>query len=237
MKSKSSKKSVKSTKTSKQKSLSIVINKERAKAYKAVGEYIVHFEMMLQTIRAFLKDCAAIKANLDNDRVMDILLHDSTASSLLSYFKAFIYELFPDQMKEKEVSDYLKQVFNEIEIAYQKRNDIAHAAYKYGFYKDSEDSDEVNIVVVAARFKVYKDGLQDMYHKEKQGVIDFTDLRNESIKLMELNDKIDLMTVQIGSTVNKLSDQKTYGETPKRRKKRQLKKNINLRDKDIITFD
>lgn len=237
MKAKSSKKSTESAKVSKRKSLSIVVSKERAKAYRAVGEYIVHFEMMLQTIRVFLKECAAIKANLDNDRVMDILLHDSTASSILSYFKAFVYELFPDQMKEKEVSDYLKQVFNEVETAYQKRNDIAHAAYKYGFYKDNEGSDELNVIVVAARFKVYKDGLQDMYHKEKQGVIDFTDLRNESTKLMELNDKIALMTVQIGSTVNRLSDQKTYGEIAKRRKKRQLKKNINLRDKDIITFD
>lgn len=214
-----------------------MVNKERAKAYRAVGEYIIHFEMMLQTIRAFLKECAAIKANLDNDRVIDILLHDSTASSLLSYFKAFTYELFPDQMKEKEVSAYVKQIFSEVESAYQKRNDIAHSAYKYGFYKDTEDSDELNVVVVAQKFKVYKDGLHDIYHKENQGVIDYTDLRNESIKLMELNDKIDIMTTQIGSTVNKLSDQKIYGEMPKRRKKRQLKKNINLKDKDIMTFD
>jgi hypothetical protein len=237
MKAKSSKKSIKKLKANKQKSLSRVVSKERAKAYRAVGEYIVHFEMMLKTIRTFLKDCAAIKANLDNDRVMDILLHDSTASSLLSYFKAFIYELFPEQMKEKEVSDYLKEIFNEVEMAYQKRNDIAHAAYKYGFYKDDEGSDNLNIVVVAEKFKVYKDGLQDIYHKEKQGVIDFTDLRNESIKLMELNDKIGLMTIQIGSTVNKLSDQKTYKELTKRRKKRQLKKNISLKDKDIFTLD
>jgi hypothetical protein len=91
--------------------------------------------------------------------------------------------------------------------------------------------------VVAARFKVYKDGLKDMYHKEKQGVIDFTDLRNESIKLMELHDKIDRMTLQIGSTVNKLSNQKAYSEIIKRRKKRQLNKNNNLRDRDIIAFD
>jgi hypothetical protein len=237
MKAKSYKKSKKSSKVSKRKSLSTVVSKERAKAYRAVGEYIVHFEMMLQTIRLFLKECAAIKANLDNDRVMDILLHDSTASSLLSYFKAFVYELFPEQMKEKGISDYLKQVFSEIENAYQKRNDIAHAAYKYGFYKDNEASDEINVVVVAARFKVYKDGLQDIYHKEKQGVIDFTELRNASIKLIELNDKIDLMIVQIGSTVNKLADQRSYGEIPKGRKKRQLKSKINLRDKDITTFD
>jgi len=224
-------------KGNKKKSLSKVVSKERAKAYRAVGEYIIHFEMMLRTIRAFLKDCAAIKANLDNDRVMDILLHDSTASSLLSYFKAFIFELFPDQMKEKEVSAYVKQIFTEIETAYQKRNDIAHAAYKYGFYKDTEDSDELNVVVVAEKFKVYKDGLQDIYHKEKSGVIDFTDLRNESIKLMELNDKIDFMTIQIGSTVNKLSDQTTFTDIPKRRKKRLHKKKINIKGKDIMTFD
>lgn len=224
-------------KGNKKKSLSKVVSKERAKAYRAVGEYIIHFEMMLQTIRAFLKDCAAIKANLDNDRIMDILLHDSTASSLLSYFKAFIYELFPDQMKEKEVSAYVKQIFIEIETAYQKRNDIAHSAYKYGFYKETEDSDELNVVVVAEKFKVYKDGLQDIYHKEKSGVIDFTDLRNESIKLMELNDKIDFMTIQIGSTVNKLSHQTTFTNIPKRRKKRLHKKNINIKGKDIMTFD
>lgn len=233
----SSKKLVRMSKANKQKRLSAVVNKERAKAYRAVGEYIIHFEMMLMTIRAFLKECAAIKANLDNDKVMDILLHDSTASSLLSYFKAFVYELFPEQMKEKEVSDYLKQIFHEVETAYQKRNDIAHAGYKYGFYKDNEDADDLNVVVVAERFKVYKDGLQDIYHKEKEGIIDFTDLRNESIKLIELNEKIDIMTVQIGSTVNRLSDQKIGVEIPKRRKKRQLKKNINLKDKDIITFD
>jgi len=224
--------------TTRQKRLSTVINKERTTAYRAVGEYIIHFEMMLKTIRAFLKDCAAIKANLDNDKLVDILLHDSTASSLLSYFKAFVYELFPEQMKDKRVSDYLKQVFNEVEIAYQKRNDIAHAGYKYGFYKDDEnDVNDLNIVLVAEKFKVYKDGLQDIYQKDKQGVIDFVDLRNESIKLMELNTKIDIMTAQIGSTINKLSDQKIGTEIPKVRKKRKLKKKINLREKNIFFID
>lgn len=229
--------SSKNLKGNKKKSLQRVVSKERVKAYRAVGEYIIHFEMMLRTIRAFLKDCAAIKANLQNDRVMDILLHDSTAFSLLSYFKAFIYELFPDQMKENEVSTYVKQIFNEIETAYQKRNDIAHAAYKYGFYKDTEGSDKINAVIVAEKFKVYKDGLQDIYHKDKLGVIDFIDLRNESIKLMELSDKIDLMAIQIGSAVNKLSDQISSADLPKSRKKRLHKKKIILKDKNILTID
>src|SRR5690554_5448500 len=103
----------------KKKRLFALVNKERTAAYKAVGEYIIHFEIMLRTIRSFLKECAAIKGNLDNDKIIDILLHDSTASSLLSYFKAFVYELFPEQMKDKQVSDYLKQVFKEVETAYQ----------------------------------------------------------------------------------------------------------------------
>jgi hypothetical protein len=224
-------------KANKQKRLSKVVNKEQT-AYRAVGEYIIQFEMMLKTIRTFLKDCAAIKANLHNEKLMDILLHDSTASSLLSYFKAFVYEFFPEQMKDKKVSDYLKQIFNEVEIAYQKRNDIAHSSYKYGLYKVNEnDVNDLNVVIVAEKYKVYRDGLQDIYHKEKQGVIDFIDLRNESIKLIDLNTKIDTMTIQIGSTVYKLSDQKVGMEIPKTRKKRQLKKKINLKEKDIFSFD
>jgi hypothetical protein len=225
-------------KSDKLKRLSKAINREQIKAYTAVGEYIIHFEMMLKTIRSFLKECAAIKANLDNEKIMDILLHDSTASSLLSYFKAFVYELFPEQMKDKEVSDYMKQIFKEVEVAYQKRNDIAHSAYKYGFYDvDKDDINDISIVMVAEKFKVYKDGLQDIFHKDKQGVIDFTDLRNESIKLMNLNERIDTMVIQIGSTAYKLSDQEVDMEIPKRRKKRQLKKKINLKEKDIIVLD
>jgi len=220
------------------KNFSKMVNKERTKAYVAVGEYIIHFEMLLKTIRTFLKECACIKANLDNDKIIDILLHDSTAASLLSYFKAFVYELFPEQMKDKEVSDYMKQIFSEVETAYQKRNDIAHAGYKYGFYKDNEsDATDLNVVVVAEKFKVYRDGLKDIYHKEKQGVIDFIDLRNESIKLMELNDKIDIMIIQIGSTVNKLSDPNTWSDIPKRKKKRPLKKKINVKDKDVFSIE
>jgi hypothetical protein len=220
------------------KQLSKEIDKERSKAYRAVGEYIIHFEMMLKTIRTFLKESAAIKANLDNDKIMDILLHDSTASSLLSYFKAFVYELFGEQMKDKEVSDYMRQIFNEIEAAYQKRNNIVHAGYKYGFYLDNQNSEtELSIIMVAEKFKVYKDGLQDIYHKEKQGAIDFTDLRNESIKLMELNEKIDTMTIQIGIPKNKLSDKEVDIEMPKMRKKRRHKKKVDLNDKDIIVFE
>ncbi|HMJ67385.1 MAG TPA: hypothetical protein VK508_00740 [Cyclobacteriaceae bacterium] len=220
------------------KELSAELARERTRAYVAVGEYIVHFEMMLNSIRSFLKESAAIKAKLDNDRIMDILLHDSTASSLLSYFKAFVYELFPEQMRDKEVSDYLKQIFKEVETAYQMRNDIAHASYMYGFYeKDEIEKKGLSVIMIARKFKVYKEGLQDVYHNERQGVIDFAALRNASIKLSELDERINFIIIQIGSTKYKLSDQEGDIEMPKRRKKRQFKPSINLKTKDIISFE
>ena len=217
------------------KKIATELSKENQKAYVAVGEYIIHFEMMLNTIKKFLKECAAIKANLDNDKLIDILLHDSTASSLLSYYKAFVHELFPEQMQDKEVTNYLKLIFKEVESAYQKRNDIAHATYKYGFYEDNPD--DFKIILVAEKFKVYKEGLQDKYHRNKEGVIDYVDIRNESRKLMELNEKIDTMIIQIGSTQFKLSDQEVDMVIPKSRKKRMLKKKVNLKEKDIMTFE
>lgn len=220
------------------KKLSKDLSKERQKAYTAVGEYIIHFEMMLKVIRGFLKECAAIKGKLKKDRIMDIMMHDSTASNLLQYFKAFIYELFPKQMKQEDVRKYIHQIFKEVEAAYQKRNDIAHASYKYGFYDDDKDDiKDIKIVMIAEKFKVYKDGLQDKYHKDKDGVIDFTDLRNETRQLMELTEKIDTMTIQIGSKVNRLCDPVTDIEIPKTRRRQILKKKVDLKRKEIISFE
>ena len=102
------------------------------KSHTAIGEYIFTFEGVMESIRFVLQECL-FKEGLDNENLIHVLLHNTTAQPLLKYLKGFIHELYPEQMADTKIESFMKAIWSDVQHAIDKRNEVAHSHYYYWF--------------------------------------------------------------------------------------------------------
>ncbi len=162
----------------------------------SIGEYIYTFEGMLQSIR---KTVLVIlkKYGLKDEAVGLIIIHDSSAKSLLDYFKALLIHLKKDQLSDKNTKNYISKIWKEIQEAMEFRNDIAHAYWFTGYEYDQDGA--TGIGIFADKHKVMKDGLKNRFESFEQKHL--KDMKKKSE--LNLNLKHNILNISNNIWINK----------------------------------
>jgi hypothetical protein len=153
--------------------------------HESIGNYAVEFENLLLVLKYGIK-LIAKGDGLQNEDFIEILLYDSTAFPLLNYFKAFMLEAFPSEMKDKEFSGKMDSIYGEIQEALEYRNDIVHASWNVG-YVINVNTDKLSTYLSAQRNKVKKDGLTNIHERVNFEKIEEIKKRAGEIKRLKNN--------------------------------------------------
>ncbi len=130
-----------------------------------VGRCIITFEDIMEQIRQCIR-LMMENQGLKNSFFTEVLLHDSTAKSLIDYLKAFIIEIYSNQWSDKNavekgkhpIQEFVDKLFVKLYDSMNVRNDLAHSNY-WPIY-DGETRFQMK------RFKVKANGLQGIVETE-----------------------------------------------------------------------
>jgi hypothetical protein len=131
-----------------------------------VGRCIITFEDIMEQIRECIR-LMMQKQGLNNSFFTEVLIHDSTAKSLIDYLKAFIIEIYSNQWNGQNAvkngkapsQEFVDKLFIKLYDSMNVRNDLAHSNY-WPIYGDGETRFQMK------RFRVKATGLQGIVETE-----------------------------------------------------------------------
>ncbi|TAH40828.1 MAG: hypothetical protein EYC69_10015 [Bacteroidetes bacterium] len=154
--------------------------RSRTRASKAMlGDFIVQFENSMDSLRDTILYLLE-RNGMKNREYGMILLHDSTALNLKSYYLGFIKKVFESSSNKNDNSQkYLSKLIDKIEDATRLRNMVLHSTWDFIPNLDNYKAD----LLSGQRYKVNKkDGLHNFFAKlpSRSEFLTF----NKSLKLL-----------------------------------------------------
>ena len=156
------------------------------KLQQCIGEYIYTFENILESIRFFIS-CVMKRNGLKKNKLVEIILFDSMAGSLLNYYKGLVFEVCSEEMKKPQVKSFMNKLWNDISKSIEKRNNVAHANWSITF-----QGEELTTNVLATKNKMLKDGLANVYQSFEKSNMD--SIKADSAKNKEISNLISKIT-------------------------------------------
>lgn len=139
------------------------------KTFESIGEYIYTFENLLKFIKEFI-ELALKRQGLNDERLGQILTFDSSANSILNYYKGFLLHLYSEDLKDKKTMQFLVNHCKRILEAVNYRNDVAHAHWFVTI--DYDGSEEYVISVNAEKNNITKDGFRNKFESFNESQLD-----------------------------------------------------------------
>lgn len=149
-----------------------------------IGALVVTFENLMLALKQGIKVIAE-KNGIKNEDLIEILIHDAGAQSLLKYFKCFMLSAFPNEMNDTEFAEKMETIYKEMQEAIEYRNSIVHASWNIGYAIDV-NTFGLTSYLSAIRKRIQKNVLTNVYKDSDFKKIE--EIKEHSIKNAQLFD-------------------------------------------------